>query len=208
MTRIKICGITSRADAEWAAACGADALGFIGVEGSPRYVSPTRFQEMAVPCPCFVSTVLVVRGRSDVPEGCQHDYVQYYEEPEGKGSLPSARRAIRAFRMKDAASLDEIAAFRLPVAAILLDTFHADTLGGSGETFNWALAAEAKTLTNRPIILAGGLSPENIADALDAVRPFAVDVSSGVEASPGVKDPDKVRAFIRAVRQWDARHGG
>ena len=78
-------------------------------------------------------------------------------------------------------------------------------LGGSGETFDWSLAVRAKALTDRPVILAGGLTPENVQDALEAVRPFGVDVSSGVEASPGVKDYAKVSAFVRAVREWDLR---
>jgi phosphoribosylanthranilate isomerase len=105
--------------------------------------------------------------------------------------------------MRDDSTLAEIAAYSDPVGAILLDTYHKDMLGGSGEAFDWSLAARVKALTDRPIILAGGLTPENVKEALDAVRPYAVDVASGVEASPGVKDHAKLKAFIRAVREWD-----
>ena len=101
--------------------------------------------------------------------------------------------------------LKEIAAYSELVGAILLDTYHKAMLGGSGETFDWSLAAQAKTLTDKPLILAGGLTPENVQDALEAVRPFGVDVSSGVETSPGVKDHAKIKAFVRAVREWDLR---
>ena len=89
------------------------------------------------------------------------------------------------------------------VSAILLDTYHKDILGGSGETFNWDLARKATRITDKPIILAGGLTPDNVQEALEAVRPHVVDVSSGVECSPGVKDHDKIKAFVRAVREWD-----
>jgi len=203
VTRIKICGITNTEDLEAAVAYGADALGFIGVKGSPRYVSEQNFFEIAEDPPLFVPRVVVV----DKPEDAEEygaEYVQFYTDT-ADNALGSAPGRIRAFRVRDAASLRELADYTYPAGAVLLDTYHKDKLGGSGETFNWDLAIEAKRLTARPLILAGGLTPDNVTDALEAVRPFAVDVSSGVESAPGVKDHAKVKAFIRAVREWDLR---
>ncbi len=113
---------------------------------------------------------------------------------------------MRAFRVRDEASLAEIQdyPYHQYIAAYLLDTYHKDKLGGSGETFNWDLAVEAKRIAaGKPIILAGGLTPENVAEAIARVRPYAVDVSSGVEAEPGRKDHDKLRRFLRGVREAD-----
>ncbi len=208
MTRIKICGITRREDALAAADAGADALGFIAVPGSPRYLDTQQFFDLACwePLPIFLQTVVVVQKPGDEEEYCP-DYVQHYEDtPEASRATGFAHTRIRAFRMRDESSLAEIAAYSDPVGAILLDTYHKDTLGGSGETFDWSLAVRAKALTDRPLILSGGLTPGNVQAALEAVRPYAVDVASGVEASPGVKDHAKVKAFVRAVREWDLAH--
>jgi len=205
LTRIKICGITNRDDAEAAAAYGADALGFIGVPASPRYVNEARFDEIAVPAPLFVKRVAVVL-RADDAISYPADYIQYYDESADRTRQTRSHSwQIKCIRMKDESSLEEIRQFPNSVAAFLLDTYHKDKLGGSGETFNWELAAEAKRIAGRPIILAGGLTPDNIVDALEAVRPDGVDVASGVEASPGIKDLGKVKAFIQAVRAWDLR---
>jgi phosphoribosylanthranilate isomerase len=203
MTRIKICGITNKDDIRAAVAYGADALGFIGVKGSPRYVSEQDFFEIADYAPLFVPRVVVVNKPEDAEEYCA-EYIQFYTDTEDN-ALGFAASRIRAFRVRDAASLQELADYTYPVGAVLLDTFHKDKLGGAGETFDWELAREAKRLTDRPLILAGGLTPENVQDALESVHPYGVDVSSGVESSPGVKDHAKVKAFIRAVREWDLR---
>jgi phosphoribosylanthranilate isomerase len=205
-TRIKICGITNREDALAATSYGADAMGFIAVEGSPRYVSEQDFFEIAEDAPLFVTRVVVVNMAEDAENYCA-EYVQHYSDTAGTSLLHAPFR-IRAFRIRDEASLREIADYPDAVGAILLDTYHKDKLGGGGETFDWDLAREAKRLTDKPIILAGGLTPENVQDALEAVRPYAVDVSSGIEASLGVKDHAKVKAFIRAVREWDLRQDG
>lgn len=205
VTRVKICGITNSDDLQAAVAYGADALGFIGVKSSPRYVPDDAYHDMAALPPLFVRRVVVVERPEDA-EDYLPDYVQHYSDTADKSR---ARRGdhwrIRAFRVRDEASLRELADYPYPVGAVLLDTYHKDMLGGSGETFNWDLALEARRLTDRPLILAGGLTPDNVQDALEAVRPDAVDVASGVEASPGVKDHAKVKAFIRAVRAWDLR---
>ncbi len=205
MTRIKICGLMNRQDALAAADAGADALGFIAVPGSPRYVDPQQFYDITCwePLPPFVQCVVVVQQPGEEEEYCP-DHIQHYEDtPEASRATGFAHTRIRAFRMRDETSLAEIAAYADPVGAILLDAYHETKLGGSGETFDWTLAARAKALTDRPIILSGGLTPDNVPAALDAVRPYAVDVASGVESSPGVKDHAKIKAFVHAVREWD-----
>jgi len=138
-------------------------------------------------------------------EGYRPHCLQCYE-----GGLPDNDRDLRlikAFRVRDETSLGEIERYRGQVHAIFLDSYHKDKLGGVGQTFNWNLAVEAKNLTDKPIILAGGLTPENVQDAIAKVKPYAVDVASGVEAEPGRKDHAKLKAFIRAVREYDLKHG-
>lgn len=202
MTRIKICGITNVADAQAAIAFGADALGFIAVPSSPRYITPETYAEIASALPPFVSRVVVVQKIENADQ-YSPDYIQYYEESSDKSRLERNIQLIRSFRMRDTSSLEEIESFSTPVAAYHLDTYHKDKLGGSGETFNWELAVEAVRRTNKPIMLAGGLTPENIQDALSTVRPYAVDLSSGIESSPGVKNIARMREFIRKIREWD-----
>ncbi|MBC7808264.1 MAG: phosphoribosylanthranilate isomerase, partial [Akkermansiaceae bacterium] len=189
MTRIKICGITNSEDARAAARLGADALGFIAVPDTPRYVSPDRMRAASAGLPPFVNRVIVVREMT-AAAGYPADTVQYYG---GDSAAPGLRR-IRVFRVKDQESLAELRDYRHTPHAILLDTFHDTALGGVGKTFDWSLATAAKQIVGDiPLILAGGLTPENVADAVRAVRPYAVDVSSGVEAEPGRKDHDRVR---------------
>ena len=205
MTRIKICGISNGLDAMAAADAGADALGFIAVPGSPRYLPPEVYHEISAALPLFVKRVVVAHRPEDAEEYLA-EYVQHYEDASDEAHLRrGAAWRIRAFRMRDESSLREIAAYPDAVGAVLLDAYHKTMLGGSGETFDWSLAVRAKALTDRPVLLAGGLTPDNVQDALEAVRPYGVDVSSGVESSPGVKDHGKVRAFVRAVREWDLR---
>ena len=188
-----------------AAEAGADALGFIAVPGSPRFLPPEVYHEISAALPIFVKRV-VVAHRPEEAEEYLAEYVQHYEDTTDKSRIRrGAAWRIRAFRMRDESSLLEIQNFSEPVGAILLDTYHKGMLGGSGETFDWSLAARAKAMTDRPILLAGGLTPENVQDALEAVRPYGVDVSSGVESAPGVKDHAKIKAFVRAVREWDLR---
>lgn len=214
-TRIKFCGITNLIDARAAVEYGADALGFIRVEGSPRYVSDRQLDELAETYP-FVGKVIVVRRPEDAseidPKGFR--YVQHYEESaddekEGKqGWGYEASRYIRAFRIREQSDIEEMERYPLQAGmrAYLLDTYHKDQLGGSGETFDWELAVEAKRrFPDKRIILAGGLTPQNVGEAIRRVRPYAVDVSSGVEAEPGRKDHAKLRAFVAAVRAADTQ---
>lgn len=205
LTHIKICGITNTDDALAAAAYGADALGFIGVASSPRYIAASGYDEISRALPIFVKRVIVVNKPEDADD-YNADYIQHYADTADISRFRrGAQWRIRAFRIRDAASLEELVNYPEPVGGVLLDTYDDSKLGGSGETFDWALAQEAKRFTDKPIILAGGLTPENVQGALEAVRPYAVDVSSGIESSPGVKDHAEVKAFIRAVREWDLR---
>jgi len=203
MTRIKICGITRIDDALAAAKAGAEALGFIGVPSSPRYITPEQYHEISQSIPIFVNRVVVVQRPEDAEEYLT-EYVQHYLDTTDKSRFRRGETwRIKAFRMEDESTVREIAAYSVPVGAILLDTYHKERLGGSGETFNWQLALQVKAITEKPIILAGGLTPSNVKDALESVHPYAVDVSSGVESSPGIKDHSKMEAFVRAVHEWD-----
>ena len=208
-TRIKICGITNLEDAQAAVAYGADALGFIAVADSPRYVEPEYVASHVLPfLPPFITPVLVVKEckEESFPPALQNfGAVQFYSG-DCSTTVTGTTRCLRAFRIRDEASLQEITfALKGPRPdAILLDTYHKDKLGGSGETFNWELAIKAKQRFGLPIILAGGLTAENVGEAVRTVRPYAVDVSSGVEAGPGRKDHAKIKAFIEAVRRVDS----
>lgn len=203
VTRIKICGICRVEDALAASEMGADALGFIAVPGGPRYLSPDTYNEISQSLPLFVKRVVVTR-RAEEAEDYLAEYVQHYEDIRDKSRFRrGVQWRIRAFRVRDAASLQEIADYPDAVGAVLLDAYHAETLGGAGVPFNWELARRAKALTDRPLLLAGGLTPDNVADALETVRPYGVDVSSGIERAPGIKDHARMRAFICAVREWD-----
>ena len=200
--KIKICGITSPDDAQAAVKAGADALGFMFYHPSPRNVSLSAVAGIVRELPPFVARVGVfVDATAEFVEQaigeCRLDTLQFHgqETPEFCARFDLA--TIKAFRVRDTQSLAEIERYR--TSAWLLDSYVPEKLGGSGATFNWSLAAAAKKF-GRPIILAGGLTAENVAAAVRQVRPYGVDVSSGVEGLPGQKEPAKVRAFIAAAR--------
>jgi phosphoribosylanthranilate isomerase len=202
--RIKICGITNAEDVRLAVAAGADALGFICVPESPRFVAdPAALSALIKLVPPLVATVAVCRDARTAP-GCIELFsaIQVYGD-DGIETVPDSVRVIRAFRIRDDASLDEIersiAAHR--PSALLLDAYSPDRLGGSGLAFDWRLASLACERFDLPVILAGGLTPDNVAEAISAVRPYAVDVSSGIESAPGIKDPEKLRSFVQTVME-------
>jgi phosphoribosylanthranilate isomerase len=206
LTKVKICGITNRRDAVAAIEYGADMLGIIGVPESPRYVTPAQFLEISAALPPSFPIVIVVNRPED---GLQYPakFTQHYNESidDNPQTATADRPRIRAFRIKDESSLEQVRTYIGTAYAVLLDAYSPTVLGGSGHTFPWELAVKAKDLTSLPILLAGGLTADNVAAAVAGVRPFAVDVASGVEASPGVKDLAKVKAFIDAVRAQDLR---
>jgi phosphoribosylanthranilate isomerase len=211
-TRIKICGLTRLADAVAAVEAGADALGFVFVPGTPRFITPAHAAAIVRELPPFVTKVgLFVNAPETVVRetvaAAGLDTVQLHgeETPEFAAALRGTVKVLKAFRVRGAASLELVPPYRYAVDAFLLDAFVAGAHGGTGAKFDWPLALPAKKC-GRPVILAGGLTPENAAEAVRQVRPFAVDVSSGVESAPGLKDAEKVRRFIanaRSVgREW------
>ena len=200
--KVKICGITNPEDASAAADFGADALGFIFFKESPRFIAPKDAAKIIRKLPSFAATVGVFVNEK--PEEIEKiiamtgiDIVQLHgQEPPEMCNL--SRRIIKGIRVKSLESLDPILNYKDRVSAFLLDTFTPDVFGGTGQIFNWEIAVEAKHFSR--IILAGGLTPENIADAVKRVRPYAVDVSSGVESAKGKKDHKKLKLFIERAK--------
>ncbi len=205
MTKIKICGITNLQDAFYACDLGADALGFIFTK-SPRRISPQNAERIIKKLPPYVSTVgvFVDENAEDVMKiafSCHLTAVQFHGRQTQKELYAFAPlKAIKAFRVKDAESLKPLPHFP-DVDAFLLDAHTKGKTGGTGKTFNWNLAAAARKKVDKPLILAGGLTPQNVADAIRKVKPYAVDVASGVEKSPGVKDYKKLKKFIENARK-------
>ncbi len=205
--RVKICGITSLADALAAVAAGADALGFVFYPQSPRAVEPSQAADIIRRLPPFVTTVglFVNENRTRIEEvvrTCGLDLIQLHGDEPPDACRFFDRQVIKALRVRDASSLED--ADRYEVAGLLLDAWSEKVYGGSGERFDWTLLQNFAG--RRPVILAGGLSPENVGEAIRTVRPYAVDVSSGVELEPGRKDPEKIRAFIAAVAKAGREH--
>jgi phosphoribosylanthranilate isomerase len=204
--RIKICGITNEEDAAAAVAAGADALGFVFYRKSPRWVEPAVAGRIIKSLPPFVAAVGVfvneeVKVVRDLMDACGLGLAQLHGDETAAYCLELARPAVKALRIKDRGSFLALAEFqgRAGVRGFLLDAYADDAYGGTGRTLDWALAAEvAKTAS---VLLAGGLTPDNVAEAIRSVRPYGVDVSSGVESSPGRKDRDKVRRFIRSAKE-------
>ena len=200
-TRVKICGITRLADALTAVEAGADALGFIFAPNTPRFVDPDRVASITAELPPFVTTVGVFVNK-DAPtikgiiDQCRLDVVQLHADVPPEFCRALDRRVIKAIRVKDESSLSILSNY--DVNAFLLDTYVEGKMGGTGQVFDWDLALKAKTRAR--IIVAGGLDPDNVAQAVRRVKPYGVDVGSGVESRPGRKDPHKIRQFIKAVR--------
>ena len=201
--RIKICGITNLEDAAAAVKLGADALGFNFFPASPRFVAPDAARKIVDRLPPFVTAVGVFVNAADPAEplfvarqsGVRVIQLHGDETPDFCARL-RPWPLIKALRVGREVNLE--LAGRYPVSAILLDTQQDNVYGGTGRSFDWPLAAGLCAIM--PVILAGGLRPDNVADAIRQAHPYAVDVCSGVERSPGRKDPDKIRAFMQEVR--------
>ena len=202
-TKVKICGLTSVADTLAAAAAGADMIGLMFYEGSPRHITLPQAVEISRALPPFVLRVGVfVNPESDLVlraiAECGLNLLQFHGDESSAFCTQFGLMSVKALRVKDAESLQALE--RYQTDAFLLDAYSKAGLGGTGEKFNWDLAVAAKQC-GKPIFLAGGLTPENVAAAVKQVQPFAVDISSGVESAPGKKDPAKMRAFVAAVKQ-------
>lgn len=202
MTRVKICGITSIDDALAAVSYGADALGFIFAE-SPRQIAPESASMIIRKLPPFVTTVGVFVGDDPqartIAELCGLDVLQLHTGyTEGYVQSLSDLNLALGVRVRDEDSLKSIPGLEYG-RAVLLEGYSEKGYGGVGQGFDWRLASGAKSL-GKPLILSGGLNPDNIRDAVQSVQPYAVDVSSGVESAPGRKDLERVRLFIERAR--------
>ena len=202
MVKIKICGITNLEDALLAAELGADALGFIFFAQSSRKVDPEAARSIIAQLPPFVASVGVFVDETaavvqELAARVRLDWVQLHgqESPEYCWNL--GRRVIKGFRIQDEDSLRLLADYQGAAQSMLLDTYKKGQVGGTGEIFDWHLARKAKKYGH--IILAGGLTSENVAQAIATALPVAVDAASGTEAAPGKKDPAKLRAFFEAA---------
>ena len=205
-TRIKVCGITRPEDALLAVELGASALGFNFYRPSPRYIEPRAARSIIERLPPFVAAVGVYADEAEMEHvtasaresGARRIQLHGPRFPD-LAARPDGYALIRAVTVAKDFKAEMLAGFQ--VDAFLLDAFHPDLKGGTGRPFDWKLAREANRYGT--IILAGGLNPENVAEAIRTVRPFAVDVASGVESAPGQKDPARLSAFFAAVAEAD-----
>jgi phosphoribosylanthranilate isomerase len=205
MIPVKVCGITRPEDAELAVELGAAALGFIFYRPSPRYVAPERVAAIVRGLPPYVTTVGVFvkeqpAAMNAIAELARLDRIQLHGDEPYAWVEGLSRPAYRAFRLKEAADVKAVE--EAPDRQVLLDTYLPGQYGGTGRAFDWSWArglVERLARQGRRVILAGGLTPGSVAEALREVRPHALDISSGVEAEPGVKDEQKLRALFRAL---------
>lgn len=205
-TRIKICGLTREADVDSAVDAGADAIGFVLYERSPRYIPVERAAMLARRLPAFVTPVGLFVNASPEAIGeavrtIPQLVLQFHGDETPSDCDAGARPYLRAARMAPGFDLLDFAA-RYPDAQALLLDAHVTGYGGGGKVFDWSLIP---TGVPRPVVLSGGLHAANVVEGILRVRPWAVDVSSGVEAAKGIKDPAAVRRFCEAVREADAR---
>ena len=205
-TRVKICGITRVEDAAAAAAHGADAIGLIFYRPSPRDVAPERAREIVAATPAFVTTVAVFVNptREEVETVIRESGVnllQFHGDEPPEFCSGFSRPYIKAARLRPGLDLLKYLSPYAAARAWMLDSFHEDLWGGTGGAFDWSLVPRDAA---KPVVLSGGLTSDNVANAVKRVRPYAVDVSTGVEVSKGIKDAAKIAAFIGAVRREDS----
>ena len=206
-TRIKICGITRPEDALAAASSGADAIGLVFYADSPRAVTVQEAKDIAQVLPPFVTLVsLFVNAPaetiSDVLSQVPVGLIQFHGDEDNRFCRGFGRPWIKALRVRDSMNVAKEAAALSGATGVLLDAWQEGVPGGTGRTFDWALANEQLPL---PVVLAGGLDEVNVGDAIGGLRPWAVDVSGGVESSPGIKDAEKIQRFVAAVRAADQK---
>lgn len=203
ITKVKICGITNLDDALKAVELGADALGFVFYSKSERYIDPKEASDIISKVPPFVTRVGVfvnedINTVRSIKNQTEIDLLQIHGDETPEYCRRLGERVIKAFRIKDSESFKEIANYNTDL--VLLDAFSDIEYGGTGDIFNWQLLNKAQ-LKDKYVILSGGLNNENVSEAIKIVRPYAVDVSSGVEEYPGKKDPGKLEKFIEAVKR-------
>ncbi|MDH5429366.1 MAG: phosphoribosylanthranilate isomerase [Nitrospirota bacterium] len=203
--KIKICGITNAEDAQVAVEAGADALGFVFYPKSPRCIEHAVAKRIIAQLPPFVLSVGVFVNQDqetirNIYNECGLAFAQLHGDETPTFCETLSRPVLRALRLQDRGSLLALAEYkgRIGMRGFVVDAFSSDAYGGTGQTVDWTLAREVAK--NAPILLAGGLTPKNVQEAIQQVQPYGVDVSSGVEERPGKKDHEKVRAFVQAVR--------
>jgi phosphoribosylanthranilate isomerase len=211
-TRIKVCGITSTEDAKGAIQIGVDAIGFIFAENSPRYISPEKAKEIVTQLPPFIHFVGVFVDKDpieiqEIIEYCGLSYVQLHGGEDAEYCRKLAQAAtpcmlIKAFRVGSRTMAADFTSYEDSVKGFLLDTYIEGQKGGTGKSFDWSIIESLKL--QLPVILAGGLTPENVAEAIRTVRPFAIDLNSGVEEEPGKKDLARLRSLVKVVDGVDA----
>ncbi|HLI19123.1 MAG TPA: phosphoribosylanthranilate isomerase [Rhodanobacteraceae bacterium] len=205
--RVKICGVTRVEDALLACELGADAIGMVMTPTSPRCVTLERARAIRKALPAFIDAVVLTHGLAaervrTIIDGVQPDLVQFHGMEDAAFCESFGVRYVKAIGMAGDLDVRAIAADHKHAAGFVLDGHPPGEQGGKGKTFDWSLIPRD---LGRPVILAGGLHAGNVADAIRAVRPWAVDLASGVESSPGIKDPAKLRAFFAAVRQAEPK---
>jgi phosphoribosylanthranilate isomerase len=207
-TRVKICGFTRPDDAVAAVRLGADAIGLVFYPPSPRHVEIETARVIAGVLPPFVTVVGLfvddaAKGIREVLERVRIDLIQFHGDEPPEYCAGFGKPYIKALRMRPDLDLAAAMAAHGEASGFLLDTWHPDAKGGTGSRFDWSLIPEDKAGS---LILAGGLEPGNVGEALRTARPYAVDVSSGVEARKGIKDAGKMAAFLREVQLFDNSH--
>jgi len=203
-TRVKICGITRAVDAQAVVDAGSDAIGLVFYGPSPRAVTLEMAQKIVESVPAFVTVVALfvnpsVKEVRQVLEGVRIDLLQFHGDEESDFCSQFQRPYIKAIRVRQTSDV-VASSLRFPDAlAFLLDSYKPGVPGGTGETFDWSLIPDSP----KPLILAGGLKPENVASAIEQVQPYAVDISGGVEAAKGIKDHSKINEFMKEVNRVD-----
>ena len=205
-TRVKFCGITRPEHARAAASAGADAIGLVFYEPSPRYVTISRARSVCAALPPMVSVVGVFvnpapREIAAVVDSVPVDLLQFHGEESPELCAGASRPYVKAVRVRDRADIVSASGRYAGARALLLDAHHDALWGGTGERFDWSVIPHD---IHHPVVLAGGLTTENVADAIRRVRPFAVDVSGGVESAPGEKDPESMDRFMKEVAGVEA----
>lgn len=208
-TRIKICGMTNREEVAHAVAEGVDALGFIFVKKSPRYIDPKDARDIISTIPPFIDAVGVFLDDdpdvvNEIVQYCGLSVVQLHGNETPDYCSRFHTRILKAFQVSREMTSKDLLPYEDVVSGFLLDTFHKDMAGGTGQTFDWSLLENFEL--HKPVILAGGLTADNVGEAIHKVQPFAVDVNSGIESGPGRKDPVLISRLVLEVAKADQRN--
>ena len=207
-TRIKICGMTDKAEVAHAVAAGVDALGFIFVSKSPRYIDPEKAREVISAIPPFVDSVGVFMDEdqdliNEIVHYCGLTVIQLHGKESPEYCLNFQTRILKALQVTPQMTPEDLTPYHDAVSGFLLDAYHKEKGGGTGETFDWSLIDSLKI--KKPLVLAGGLTVDNVGEAIHRVRPFAVDVNSGIETEPGRKDTALISKLVSEVRAADQK---